>query len=311
MELRDAQIILFDKFAHMYDSGVPIAESLEIAGTELGDPVAPAVQGIIEDLYRGTSLADALALHDQIFSGEIVGIMRAGERRGELGHAARSVAAGLKGRVVAPRSVSPDEVAALLAHAERGVLHLDPDGVLRVRTGGGIEEAGRLEDRAVAAEVCDRAGVYGASGAGAFAWNERVARVVRAETPQGPATVITLSARDEPEPAEAAAWRAARPGLLLVQADDPARLDGALLAVARALAGAARCIAVDLPAAALSVARFPEATALDPDAIVAAAGAPVAPAAAARAVGAGVRVAVGTRGASELAELPHFRAVLR
>ena len=97
MDLKHDQFLLFSKFAHLYDAGVPLAEALELAGRETRELLKEVIDGIVEDLYRGTTLADSLAAHQEIFSAEVIGILRAGEGRGELGEAARAVAGGLEG----------------------------------------------------------------------------------------------------------------------------------------------------------------------------------------------------------------------
>src|SRR5262245_64936111 len=113
MDLRQAQIVLLRKFAHLYDSGVPLTEALEIAGAEVGD-LQSAVADVVEDLFRGSSLADAMARRGDAFGPEIVGILRSGEQRGELGAAARNAAAGLEGLVLEPRALPQGEIDGLL-----------------------------------------------------------------------------------------------------------------------------------------------------------------------------------------------------
>lgn len=88
MDLRQEQIVLLRKFAHLYDSGVPLTEALEIASAETGDELQSAISEVVEDLFRGSSLADAMARRADAFGPEIVGILRSGEQRGELGSAA-------------------------------------------------------------------------------------------------------------------------------------------------------------------------------------------------------------------------------
>ena len=60
MDLRPALVRFLGKFAHLYDSGVPLAEALGIARRGLPAPLEAALGGVVDDLYRGSSLADAL-----------------------------------------------------------------------------------------------------------------------------------------------------------------------------------------------------------------------------------------------------------
>ena len=106
MDLRHAQIVLLRKFAHLYDSGVPLTEALEIASAEAGAPLQSAVSDVVEDLFRGSSLADAMARRGDTFGPEIIGILRSGEQRGELGSAAET-GAGLRSAATSGQRTRP------------------------------------------------------------------------------------------------------------------------------------------------------------------------------------------------------------
>lgn len=260
MDLRQALIRLFSKFAHLYDAGVPLAEALDLVRAELSPEAAEAVRGVVDDIYRGSSLADALERRGEIFGGEVVGLIRAGERRGDLGGAARSAAEGLAGRVLDPTPLPDLDLDALLEGAgDARAMHVEPDGRVRLRLGGRLVDGGTAPSGAVAA-LLERQG-------GAFLWRDRLLRVAVARTAEGPAAVIRLSGAPGDEPAEAAAWRQGPPALLLVLGSRDADLDAVLRSILRAFdPDATKRVAVDLPAPeALSVGTVREALALDPD----------------------------------------------
>ncbi len=276
MELRDIQIRLFEKFAHMYDSGVPLAEALEVSAAELGEPMAGAIESMIEDLYRGSSLADALLRHPTLFGPEMVGILRAGESRGELGEAARSVATGVRGRVVSSRTVSEDGLRALLERAHGATLHVNPGGHVTRRFGDGPEVAaqeGVPDASALAAEAGERAGVAGSgTGRGAFWFDGGMVRVVRVATASGIATTIRRSAESWEPTAAAQRWSAGHAGLALVSPDgraSPGLADAKLIGLAGLWAAHARRVGVLFPMPGfLSTARVEEAADLDPDVVM-------------------------------------------
>jgi len=261
--LRDDQIRLFEKFAHFYDSGVPLAEALELARAGLADPVFEAVQQVVEDLYRGSHLADAMARRPDVFGADIVGIVRVGERRGELGTSARQVAAGLSGEILEPAAGADADLDELLERAGDGlrVIHLEPGRRLRLRTPDGLEDGGEADTPALIAALDRRAGFEGA-----FLWNDRLVRVAIVA---GPAAVVRLSGVPVPEPPEAREWRTGRPGLLVVTGGRYADFDATLRGVLRAFdATATKRVAVGLPAPeALAVADLDEALSQDPDVV--------------------------------------------
>jgi hypothetical protein len=271
MDLRDGQIVLLRKFAHLYDSGVPLTEALELASAEAGETLKTAITSVVEDLYRGSSLADALARRRDAFGPEIIGILRSGEQRGELGQAARHAAAGLEGRVLEPRSLPADQIEGLLANAgDARAIHLEPPNRVRLRAGGKLSD-GFEADAAGLAEVLARmAGIEGAAGEGSFLWNTRLVRVSTAPTENGLAAVAWLSAEPGPEHPEARAWRKGRPGLLVVHggrhADTDAPLRSALMGFDPARA---KIVSVDLPVPEVSacVPALDMALAMDPDVV--------------------------------------------
>lgn len=271
MDLREGQIVLFRKFAHLYDSGVPLTEALEIASAEAGNALQEAVSGVVEDLFRGSSLADALARRADAFGPEIVGILRSGEQRGELGAAARNAAAGLEGHVLEPRALPEDQIEGLLANAgDARAIHLEPPSRVRLRAGGRLSDGFEADATGLAEALARRAGIEGAGGEGSFLWENRLVRVSTAPTADGLAAVAWLSAEPGPEPPEARAWRGGRPGLLVVHGGRHADTDAPLRAALGAFDPAiVKCVSVDLPVpeVAACVPALDMALAMDPDVV--------------------------------------------
>lgn len=271
MDLRQGQIVMLRKFAHLYDSGVPLTEALEIASAEAGDPIQSAVAEVVEDLFRGSSLADALARRGDAFGPEVIGILRSGEQRGELGAAARNAAAGLEGLVLEPRALPDSEIDGLLANAgDARAIHLEPPDRVRLRAEGRLSDGFEADAAGLAGALARRAGIEGVAGEGSFLWRNRLVRVSIAPTDEGLAGVAWLSAEPGPEPGEARAWRKGRPGLLLVCGGRHADLDSVLRSVLSLFDPArVKCVSVDLPVPEVSacVPALDMALALDPDVV--------------------------------------------
>jgi hypothetical protein len=271
MDLRQGQIVLLRKFAHLYDSGVPLTEALEIAGAEAGQELRSAVSEVVEDLYRGSSLADAMARRGDTFGPEVIGILRSGEQRGELGNAARNAAAGLEGLVLEPRALPEGEIDGLLANAgDARAIHLEPPDRVRLRAEGRLSDGFEADAVGLAAALARRAGIEGVAGEGSFLWQNRLVRVSIAPTDEGLAAVAWLSAEPGPEPPEARAWREGRPGLLVICGGRHADLDSVLRsALAPFDPGDVKCVSVDLPVPEVSacVPALDMALALDPDVV--------------------------------------------
>ena len=268
MDLRQAQIRFFKKLAHLYDSGVPLAEAAQIASADTVEPLQGAIARIVEDLYRGAGFADSMAQEPNAFGPDLVGVIRAGEARGELGDAARNAASGLTGNLLAARAVAPTEVDLLLESAgDAHVVHLDPDGRVRIRTSEGLCDGGEADTLALGGGLARRAGIEGGTGEGAFLWKNRLVRVAIAETSGGPSTVVRLTAAPGDEPEEARAWREGRPGLLLVLGGRHADKDSCLRSILAAFDPVTtKRVAVGLPVPeALDVGDLGTALEQDPD----------------------------------------------
>ena len=270
MDLRRAHVLLFTKLAHLYDSGVPLAGALDIVKAELDEPLQGALGGVIDDIYRGVAFADALERRPECFGPEIVGVIRAGEQRGELGVAANHVAEGLSGRALDPMGPGGKHIDEFLEFAAHGgLVHIEPTpggGRLRVRGPDGLEDAGSAEIGSIAVGLQRMAGLDDA-GEGVFFWKDRVVRVALMATPEGPSGVISVSGVPGDEPAEAAAWRAGPPGLLAVVGPRRSDKDGCLRSILGGFdAVATKRIAVGLPIPeALPAVDLETALAHDPD----------------------------------------------
>jgi len=265
MDGHGAQIAFFRKFAHLYDSGVALAEALRLACTEADGELADAVDGVLDDIYRGNSLADSMAARPQSFSEDIVGLIRSGEQRGDLGGAARSVADGLGRGVLDAIAVSEEAVEALLlAAGDARLLHVAPDGSLRARSGDALMP---LEDRAPAgatAGLLQRAGMEGVRGGrGSFLWEDRLVRVASSSR----AMVLRISEAPGAVSDPVRAWRDEPQRLLVVRGGRCADFDGSLRQIARAF-DPEDCVrvGVDLPVPeVLDAPDLTTALALDPD----------------------------------------------
>ena len=239
LDRRRDQFLLFSRFAHLYDAGVPLAEALDLVRVELSRDLRQVVGEVIDDVYRGTSLAAALARRRDVFAPGTVGVIRVGEERGELGAAARNVAAGLEGQVLDVAAVPQSELDKALEGAG-DVLHVPPGDPL--------------------ATALSRAADLHGTGRGAFLWRDHLVRVAIAATHVGAAAVARLSPPPGEPPAEAAAWQKGPPKLLLVAGDAELR---AVLA-----SHPGRRIAVNLPAPeAPSVDRVEVALWLEPEVV--------------------------------------------
>ncbi len=270
MDLRRAHVLLFTKLAHLYDSGVPLAGALDIVKAEVGEPLHSALGGVLDDIYRGVAFADALERRPECFGPEIVGVIRAGEQRGELGVAAQSVADGLSGRALDPTGPGAEHLDEFLEFASHGgLVHFEPTpegGRLRVRGSDGLEDAGAAEIGAIVVGLQRLTGLDN-SGEGVFFWKDRVVRVALMATPEGPSGVLSVSGVPGAEPAAAAAWRMGPPGLLAVVGSRRCDKDGCLRSIIGSFdAVATKRIAVGLPIPeALPAVDLETALAHDPD----------------------------------------------
>ncbi|MBI4496071.1 MAG: type II secretion system F family protein [Deltaproteobacteria bacterium] len=74
------------QLATLVEAGIPLASALSALVEQLAHPVLGKVLAQVrESIREGSSFADALALHPQVFSGLFIGLVRAGEVSGNLG----------------------------------------------------------------------------------------------------------------------------------------------------------------------------------------------------------------------------------
>ncbi|HEX7120049.1 MAG TPA: type II secretion system F family protein [Longimicrobiales bacterium] len=76
----------------LLSAGLPLARALETAAGVVGGPVGAALRTVRSDVERGEALATALAWHGRTFPPLYVGLVRAGERSGDLAGAFRRLA---------------------------------------------------------------------------------------------------------------------------------------------------------------------------------------------------------------------------
>jgi hypothetical protein len=261
MDPNRLQIALLRKFAHLYDSGVSLAEALDLARSEVSGEVHDVVGEVLDDIYRGTGFADALGARPHCFSPAVVAVIRAGELRGELSAAARSAADGLDDGLL--EGAAPDAAAGealLLAAGDARFLHV-ADGQARVRTDQGLTALEEPVLPGAVASLLDRA-----DDCGAFVWQDRLIRIASSAGH----VAIELSGVPAEEPEVARAWRQNVGGLLVVHGDRRADYDAVLRSILRGFDPATTLrLAVGLPVPEAVAAPDTEAALrLDPDVVV-------------------------------------------
>jgi len=245
-----AQIAFLRKFAHFYDSGVALAEALRLARGDTGGEFAESIDAVIDDIYRGNSLADAFQAHPHLFSSDIVAVVRAGEQRGDLSGAARSAADGLGGGVLDASVDLDDEVEALLMTAgDAHILHVSPEGVLRVRDADGLRVLDERARQGAIEGTLQRAQLEaGVAGASSFLWQDRLVRVAAAPTGDFVSLILRISGFGGAEESCVEEWRQGPSRLLVVHGERHADFDGTMRSIAALFEaeGTIR-VAVDLP----------------------------------------------------------------
>src|SRR5713101_4209949 len=82
--------------AALLPAGMPLARALGVAATLTTGPVATALDAVRGRVERGESVATALAAYPDLFPPLFVGVVRAGEKSGDLDAAFRRLAAQLE-----------------------------------------------------------------------------------------------------------------------------------------------------------------------------------------------------------------------
>jgi len=95
---RRAVLVLTRSMASLLRAGLPLARALRITRAVVGGPAADALGAIEAAVARGVPLHAALAVHDRLFPALYVGLIRAGERSGNLAGAFSRLASYLEQR---------------------------------------------------------------------------------------------------------------------------------------------------------------------------------------------------------------------
>lgn len=81
----DALIFFYRQMAFMLRAGLPLAECLELAGSQISSPrLNLALRKMHKDIQSGQPLSAALRKHDDVFSDIAINLVVAGESTGEL-----------------------------------------------------------------------------------------------------------------------------------------------------------------------------------------------------------------------------------
>ncbi len=82
----------FDQLGELVEAGVNLYESLTVLPNRVHWRLRPILREISPALAQGQGLAEQLARYPQVFAGSTVGLVRAGERSGQLGAMCRLLA---------------------------------------------------------------------------------------------------------------------------------------------------------------------------------------------------------------------------
>lgn len=86
-------IIFTEQLANLTESGVGIVSALQLLAEEVSSgPLARVLQEVVEDVRQGTSLSDALGVHENVFSELYRRMIEVGERSGNLDFVLRQLA---------------------------------------------------------------------------------------------------------------------------------------------------------------------------------------------------------------------------
>ena len=105
--VKSEQIVIFSRqLATMVDSGIPIAQSLDVLGEQMEDKqFGQTLKKIRDDIESGLSLSEAVARHPKIFSDFFINMIRAGESSGRLDEILDRVASYLEKVTILQRKV--------------------------------------------------------------------------------------------------------------------------------------------------------------------------------------------------------------
>jgi len=98
VKVRDLAV-LCRQLSAMMDAGLPVLESLEAISDQIDNAtLADVLVGVTRDIEAGSTLSQALAKHERIFSLLFLSMIRAGEESGALPHVLGRLADYLEGR---------------------------------------------------------------------------------------------------------------------------------------------------------------------------------------------------------------------
>ncbi|MBI3321080.1 MAG: type II secretion system F family protein [Candidatus Omnitrophica bacterium] len=97
-KVRSDQLVIFSRqLATMVDSGIPIAQALEVLADQMDDRnFRHILKKVRDDIETGSSLSEAISRHPRVFSDFFMNMLRAGESSGRLDEILDRVAAYLE-----------------------------------------------------------------------------------------------------------------------------------------------------------------------------------------------------------------------
>lgn len=106
-KVKPAELVIFSRqLATMVDAGLPLVQSLDTLHEQIENPTFKSVvRDLIENIERGASFSEALALHPKVFSSLFVNMVKAGESSGTLSEILDRVAAYLESSAALKRKV--------------------------------------------------------------------------------------------------------------------------------------------------------------------------------------------------------------
>lgn len=106
-KVKPAELVIFSRqLATMVDAGLPLVQSLDTLHEQIENPTFKSVvRDLIENIERGASFSEALALHPKVFSSLFVNMIKAGESSGTLSEILDRVAAYLESSAALKRKV--------------------------------------------------------------------------------------------------------------------------------------------------------------------------------------------------------------
>ena len=92
----DDTVAFTRQMATMMSSGLPLTEALSVLELQSKPAMAKVIGDVLRDVQAGNTVADALAKHENVFSGVYVSLIRAGEAAGALDDVLKRLARNLE-----------------------------------------------------------------------------------------------------------------------------------------------------------------------------------------------------------------------